>query len=47
MKDNTTLWIVVILIAVHFVIGIGWLFYKILGAKPLEKPKSEEKEDPA
>ena len=45
MQSNTTLWIVVTLIAVHFVIGVGWLFYKIARAKPTEKADPEEKED--
>jgi hypothetical protein len=41
---SPTLWIVVNLIGVHFVFGTGWLFYKILGAKPTEQPESEEKD---
>lgn len=44
MQNNTTLWIVVTVIAVHFVIGVGWLFYKIAGAKPSKKPGTGEKE---
>jgi hypothetical protein len=44
MQSNTTLWIVVTLIAVHFVIGLGWLFYKIAGAKPTKKSDTEENE---
>jgi hypothetical protein len=44
MKDNTTLWIVVSVIGIHFLVGVGWLFYKIMGAKPSEK-MNPEKED--
>ncbi|PZV79706.1 hypothetical protein CLV31_11321 [Algoriphagus aquaeductus] len=37
MKDNITVIIIVSLLAIHFLAGIGWLIYKILGANPSEK----------
>lgn len=39
MKDNTTLIIIVSILGLHFLAGVGWLLYKILGSKPPEKPK--------
>ncbi|GMQ33447.1 hypothetical protein [Algoriphagus taiwanensis] len=41
MKDNVTLLIVVGILALYFLIGIGWLLYKMTGSKPEDKePKS-------
>jgi hypothetical protein len=39
MKDDSTLIIIVSILGLHFLAGIGWLLYKILGSKPPEKPK--------
>lgn len=39
MKDSTTLIIIVSILGIHFLAGIGWLLYKVLGSKPPEKPK--------
>jgi hypothetical protein len=36
MKDNTTLIIIISILGIHFFVGIGWLLYKILKAKPTE-----------
>ena len=47
MKENTTLWIVITIISLHFVIGVGLLIYKILGAKPPEKPEQREESTPS
>lgn len=47
MKENTTLWIVITIIALHFVIGVGLLIYKILGAKSPEKTEQQEESPPS
>lgn len=39
----TTYYIVAAVIIIHFVLGIGYLIYKINTAKPQEKKKTEEK----
>lgn len=38
----TTYYIVAAVIIIHFVLGIGYLIYKISTAKPQEKNKSED-----
>jgi hypothetical protein len=40
MKENTTLWIVITIITLHFVIGVGLLICKILGANLLKSLNS-------
>jgi len=47
MKENTTLWIVITIIALHFVIGVGLLVYKILGAKSPEKAEQQDESTPS
>ncbi|WP_262710576.1 hypothetical protein [Algoriphagus kandeliae] len=42
MQDNTTLIIVVSILALHFVVGIGWLIYKMSGSDKNEGSKQEE-----
>ncbi|WP_255502033.1 hypothetical protein [Algoriphagus sp. AK58] len=37
MKENTTVIIIVTLLAIHFLAGIGWLLYKVMRAKPTKK----------
>lgn len=39
--DNSTLYIVVAIVALHFVIGIGYLVYKIANSKP-RKPDNKQ-----
>ncbi|MCR9083646.1 MAG: hypothetical protein NXH89_14560 [Cyclobacteriaceae bacterium] len=33
MQGNTTMIIVVVVLALHFLVGIGWLLYKMAGPK--------------
>ena len=41
--DNTLLYIVVAIVILHFLIGIGYLVYKLAG--PIKKPIREEEEN--
>ena len=43
MKDNLTLIIVVGILALHFLLGIGWLLYKMTGPKSEDKKPKPEK----
>ena len=40
MSSNSTLIIVIVILAAHFLIGVGFLLYKIT-AKPADKKKEE------
>lgn len=44
--DNTVLYIVVAIVALHFVVGIGWLVWKIGRAKPHSPPNQPPTERP-
>jgi uncharacterized protein YneF (UPF0154 family) len=47
MKDTWLIYLIVGIVALHFVIGIGWLIYKINSAKPTDNPKVEERQEDA
>jgi len=43
MSTNSTfIYLVAGIVLLHFLIGIGWLLYKIMYAKPKSKDKSDE-----
>lgn len=41
MKDNSTLFLIVGILAVHFLAGVGYLLYKIFGSK---RPEDQDKD---
>lgn len=43
MQNNTTLIIIVSILALHFLVGIGWLIYKMSG--PTKNEESSQQED--
>lgn len=43
--DNTLLYIVVAIVILHFLVGIGYLVYKLAGPVKKSEPESEKNDD--
>jgi len=41
--NSTFIYLIAGIVLLHFLIGIGWLLYRIMYAKPLSKEKLKDK----